>query len=172
MIKKFLIILFSAIVLSTPLFSAGNSSSEIKGQYQVTDSEARKISNYKLAKKKILKAKKLEKKGKTNKAKILYEEAYSRLIEANKENSINPDILNYMGFTSRKLGNFEDAEIYYLLGLDQDPKHIGINEYLGELYVETNRIDKAKERLKILEGCDCKEFDELQTSIKQGNSKY
>ena len=172
MIKKFLIILFSAIVLSTPLFSAGNSSSEIKGQYQVTDSEARKISNYKLAKKKILKAKKLEKKGKTDKAKILYKEAYSRLIEANKENSINPDILNYMGFTSRKLGNFEDAEIYYLLGLDQDPKHIGINEYLGELYVETNRIDKAKERLKILEGCDCKEFDELQTSIKQGSSKY
>ena len=85
MIKKFLIILFSAIVLSTPLFSAGNSSSEIKGQYQVTDSEARKISNYKLAKKKILKAKKLEKKGKTDKAKILYEEAYSRLIKQTKK---------------------------------------------------------------------------------------
>ena len=170
--KKFLIIFFSAIILSTPLFSAGNSSSEVKGQYQVSDSEARKISNYKIAVKRILKAKKFEKKGKTEKAKILYEEAYSRLIEANKENPINPDILNYMGFTSRKLGNLEDAEIYYLLGLDQDPKHIGINEYLGELYVETNRIDKAKERLKILEGCDCKEFDELQTSIKQGSSKY
>ena len=114
--KKFLIIFFSAIILSTPLFSAGNSSSEVKGQYQVSDSEARKISNYKIAVKRILKAKKFEKKGKTEKAKILYEEAYSRLIEANKENPINPDILNYMGFTSRKLGNLEDAEIYYLLG--------------------------------------------------------
>ena len=164
--KKFLVIFFSAIILSTPLFSASNGSSEVKGQYQVTDSKARKISNYKIAVKRILKAKKFEKKGKTDKAKILYEEAYSRLIEANKEKPIDPDILNYMGFTSLKLGNLEDAEIYYLLGLDQNPNHIGLNEYLGELYVQTNRIDKAKERLKILEGCDCKEFDELQTSIK------
>ena len=173
MIKKFLIILFSAIVLSTPLFSAGNSSSEIKGQYQVTDSEARKISNYKLAKKKILKAKKLEKKGKTDKAKILYKEAYSRLIEANKENSINPDILNYMGFTSRKLGNFEDAEIYYLMGLEIDPKHVGINEYLGELYVITKRHNLAIERLELLSDCNCKEYQELKDVIEGKKvSKY
>ena len=33
-------------------------------------------------------------------------------------------------------------------GLALEPNHIGINEYLGELYVVTNRIDLAKERLK------------------------
>ena len=103
---------------------------------------------------------------------FIYAEALEKLLEANKEKALDPDTLNYLGFTSRKIGDFENAEIYYLLGLDQDPTHNGINEYLGELYLETNRIDKAKERLKILEDCDCKEFNELQTSIKQGSSKY
>ena len=60
----------------------------------------------------------------------------------------NPDILNYMGYTSRKVGNFSEAEKYYLKGLDINPKHNGINEYLGELYVQTNRIDKATKDLK------------------------
>ena len=54
-----------------------------------------------------------------------------------------------MGYTSRKIGNFEIAEEYYLKGLNLDPKHNGINEYLGELYVQTNRIDKANERLEV-----------------------
>ena len=64
------------------------------------------------------------------------------------------------------------AEIYYLQGLEIDPNHIGINEYLGELYVQTNRLNKAKERLKILENCNCKEFEELNDAIKRGISKY
>ena len=43
-----------------------------------------------------------------------------------------------------------NGEKYYLLGLEINPNHVGINEYLGELYVATNRLDLAKERLKIL----------------------
>ncbi|MDC0855815.1 hypothetical protein OAP67_02110 [Candidatus Pelagibacter sp.] len=70
------------------------------------------------------------------------------------------------------MGNFEIAEKYYLEGLALDPNHFGINEYLGELYVNTNRITKAKERLKVLENCNCKEFKELSDAIKQGKSKY
>ena len=31
-----------------------------------------------------------------------------------KKDKKNPDILNYMGFTSRKIGNFSEAEDYYL----------------------------------------------------------
>ena len=48
-----------------------------------------------------------------------------------------------------------------------DPKHVGINEYLGELYISTNRLDKAKERLKILETCNCEEYSELKNLINQ-----
>ena len=35
----------------------------------------------------------------------------------------------------------KDAEVYYLLGLEIKPDHNGINEYLGELYVQTNQIE-------------------------------
>ena len=73
---------------------------------------------------------------------------------------------NYLGFTLRKTGNLKKAEIYYLEGLQLDAGHLGINEYLGELYVETNRIDLAKERLAVLEGCKCEEYDELKELIE------
>jgi len=70
-----------------------------------------------------------------------------------------------LGFTLRKAGNFEDAEKFYLAGLEIKPDHKGINEYLGELYIKTNRIELAKERLEALKGCKCEEFEELKELI-------
>ena len=101
-------------------------------------------------------AKNLEKKGKLDKAKQKYEKAQKLLIKSNKKKPDNADTLNYLGFTTRKLGDFENGEKYYLQGLALDPKHIGINEYLGELYVATNRHNLAVERLEVLSGCNCK----------------
>ena len=50
---------------------------------------------------------------------------------------------------------------------------MGINEYLGELYVATNRIDLAKERLNVLKNCNCEEYSELKDIIEElgGNDK-
>ena len=59
----------------------------------------------------------------------------------------------------------KNGEKYYLQGLKIDPTHIGINEYLGELYVATNRMDLAKERLNILMNCNCKEYTDLKDII-------
>ena len=73
-----------------------------------------------------------------------------------------------MGYTSRKIGNFEKAEKFYLTGLSIKPDHNGINEYLGELYVQTNRIDKANERLEVLKNCNCEEFQELELIRESG----
>ena len=54
-----------------------------------------------------------------------------------------------------------------------DPEHKGINEYLGELYVFTNRIDLAKERLSVLKNCNCEEYKELKEIIEgKKQSKY
>ena len=119
----------------------------------------------------VKRAGKLEKKDKTDKAVKLYKEAFKKFEKANKEDKNNPDILNYMGFTSRKSGNFEDAEKFYLKGLNIDPKHNGINEYLGELYVQTDRIEKAKERLEVLKNCNCEEYQELGLIIKTRGTK-
>ena len=100
---------------------------------------------YKSGKKLIIRAKKLEKKEKIEKAKTLYLKALEKLEKAYDKDKKNADILNYLGFALRKTGDFEKAEKFYLKGLKIDAGHLGINEYLGELYVQTNRIDLAKE---------------------------
>ena len=125
--------------MSQYAYSAGSDSSD--------DS---KSNYYDDAKKLVKKAGKLEKKEKIDKAKKLYSQAFKKLEKAYSSEKKNPDILNYMGYTSRKIGNFEQAEKFYLTGLSIKPDHNGINEYLGELYVQTNRIDKANERLDVL----------------------
>ena len=57
--------------------------------------------------------------------------------------------------------------------MEINPSHKGINEYLGELYVATNRIDLAKKRLEILKSCNCEEYKELKDIIDgTKKSKY
>ena len=123
-------------------------------------------SNYDKGASLIKKAKKLESKGKIEKANKRYEKAFEYLLKSNEKNPNQADTLNYLGFALRKLGNFEEAEKYYLEGLNIKPDHHGINEYLGELYIQTNRIDLAKERLEVLKDCNCEEYDELKELIE------
>ena len=127
-------------------------------------------SNYDKAANLIKAAKKYESKGKNEKAKKRYERALKFLIKSNKEKPNQADTLNYLGFVTRKLGNYEEGEKYYLLGLKIEPNHKGINEYLGELYVVTNRIELAKQRLDVLKNCNCEEYEELRNII-DGNKK-
>ena len=163
MINKFFTSLIITLMLASQAYSAGSSdsgSSKTKTQYDMALTH-------------IKAAKKLEKKGKTMKANQKYEKAQKLLIKSNKKKPDNPDTLNYLGFTTRKIGDFENGEKYYLQGLKIDPTHIGINEYLGELYVATNRIDLAKERLAILMNCNCKEYKQLEKIIAgEEVSKY
>ena len=159
--KKILIIIISFFFINNFAFAAGGDSG----------GSSSKVSMYDEAVKLIKRAGKLEKKDKKDKAVKLYKEAFNKLEKANKKDKNNPDILNYMGYTSRKSGNFDEAEKFYLKGLNLDPKHNGINEYLGELYVQTNRIEKAKERLAVLKNCNCEEFQELELIIKTRGTK-
>ena len=108
-------------------------------------------------------AKKFEQNDKLKKAKKRYEKAQKLLIQSNEKFPNKADTLNYLGFTSRKLGDYENGEKYYLQGLAIDPNHKGINEYLGELYVATNRHNLAIERLEVLKGCNCKEYEDLKS---------
>ena len=161
MIKKTFYSLLFLILLSTYSYSAGS------------DSTSKVKSDYTQAVTLIKAAKKYEKKGKIEKANKRYEKAQALLIKSNKKKPLQADTLNYLGFTTRKLGDFENGEKFYLLGLEIDPNHKGINEYLGELYVATNRMDLAKERLKVLEACNCEEYDELKEIIDgTKKSKY
>jgi len=122
---------------------------------------------YSEAKKYVLRAKKLEEKDKMDRATKLYSKALKKLEKAYKSDKNNPDILNYLGFTLRKTGKLEEAEKYYLAGLKIKPDHNGINEYLGELYVNTGRLELAKERLAVLKNCNCEEYSELKEIIEK-----
>jgi tetratricopeptide (TPR) repeat protein len=156
-LTKLLIIFFTISFFNfNSVYAAGSSS---------TDS-TNSGSLYKQGKKLVYKAKKLEKKNKNEKAEKLYSKALIKFEKAYDKNKKNADILNYLGYTLRKTGNFEKAEIYYLKGLELDAAHLGINEYLGELYVQTNRILLAKERLKVLNGCKCEEYEDLKELIE------
>ena len=151
---------FLLLTFATQSFAAGTSSSDKKP-------------SYKNAVKLIEAAKKYESKDKMDKALKRYKKAQKILLELDKKKPLQADTLNYLGFTTRKLGDFEAGEKYYLLGLQVEPNHIGINEYLGELYVVTNRIDLAKVRLEVLKNCNCKEYQELKEIIDgTKKSKY
>ena len=166
MYKKFLIVLLSFLITS-PAFSAGSSGGSGSG------GETKPVSQYEIAVKMINKAKKFEKKNKTDKAQKHYKKAIGYLLKHNKKFPADPNTLNYLGFTHRKVGDYNNAEIYYSMGLELDPKHVGINEYMGELFVVTNRLDKAKERLAVLKDCNCKEYKELKLVIEgKKESKY
>ena len=163
MIKRFLLIfifIFGFANYSLSASSSSNGSSKIKSDYEKAVSL-------------IKSAKKYDKKGKSDKAEKRYKKAFKLLLVSNKKKPNNPDTLNYLGFTSRKLGDFEKGENYYLEGLAIEPGHVGINEYLGELYVATDRIELAKERLNVLINCNCEEYKELKEIIEgTKKSKY
>ena len=53
------------------------------------------------------------------------------------------------------------------IGLEIKPDHNGINEYLGELYIQTDRMDKARARLAVLKNCNCEEYIELKELIEK-----
>ena len=167
--KKIILSLYIALFITTNVFAAGSSSSGSSGN---DGGSSAKKTNYEKAVLLVKSAKKYEKKGKSEKAKKVYAKAQKLLIKSNEKKPGKADTLNYLGFTTRKLGDFENGEKYYLQGLAVDPKHKGINEYLGELYVATNRHNLAVERLGVLEGCNCEEYDQLKAVIAGEKSKY
>jgi len=84
----------------------------------------------------------------------------------------NADALNLLGFSYRKLKDYDNALSYYLEALGIEPRHRGANNYLGHLYLETGELEKAKQRLAVLDkSCvfSCKEFRDLKKAIKSYN---
>tara|TARA_B100000214_G_scaffold367460_1_gene337630 strand:- start:1196 stop:1756 length:561 start_codon:yes stop_codon:yes gene_type:complete len=184
---KSLSIIIISIFFTYAVFAAGGSGGQSGSDGSSGGGEGGGLSKYEKGYNYVMTGKSLEKKankylklGKNKKAekrfkksKNNYEKAFKLFLKSNKEKPNDPDTLNYLGFTSRKLGDFKSAEDYYLSGLKIKPNHNGINEYLGELYLSTDRKDKALERLKVLRNCNCDEYIELKELIEgKRESKY
>ena len=99
-----------------------------------------------------------------------FQVAIKYLKQATKSSTNNADIYNLMGYSHRKLDLLEESFFYYHKALKLDPRHQGENEYIGELYLRTNNLKKAKEHLEVLDdvclfGCD--EYDDLKYAIEK-----
>ena len=98
-----------------------------------------------------------------------YEGALKKLEVYVYENPQNANGWNLIGFTSRKLEQYDNSEIYYNTGLEIDPNHEGILSYQGELYLKTNRYEDALENLAVLDNLcnfNCTEKKALAEAIK------
>lgn len=99
-----------------------------------------------------------------------YRAALEQLETLRAEQPEDAGIYNLLGYSHRKLGDFDEAERYYQRALSIDPEHRGANEYLGELYLQTDRPELARERLEVLDDAcffGCEEYDELEAAIRE-----
>ncbi len=97
-----------------------------------------------------------------------YEAAIARLRDAADAFGPHPDVLTYIGFSWRKLGQFDRAESYYRQALAIAPDHLGATEYYGELKAERGDIAGARAMLARLEAqCrfGCIEAEDLRRWI-------
>jgi hypothetical protein len=97
-----------------------------------------------------------------------YAEAIPHLNLALADKPHDADILNYLGFTHRMVGDYTGSLDYYKRALAIDPNHKGVHEYLGELYLQMNDMASAQNELTTLaslcpSGCD--ERDVLTKAI-------
>jgi tetratricopeptide (TPR) repeat protein len=86
----------------------------------------------------------------------------------------HPDVANYIGFASRKLGRYDDAKYWYDKALAADPNHTRTLQYYGMWHLEQGNALKAKEHLEKIRamcGTTCKEYVSLQEALN-GNIVY
>jgi Flp pilus assembly protein TadD len=84
------------------------------------------------------------------------------------------DVYNLLGFSLRKTGDYVKSLTFYKKALDFDADHKSAHEYLGELYVETGQLPKAREHLAILHRLcpqGCEEREDLEKAIAAGIPK-
>ena len=103
-----------------------------------------------------------------------YEDAIVELQRMLKETPEDADVLNLLAYSQRKSQQLDEAMVNYQKALNIDPKHRRANEYQGELYLQLGHLDKAQERLQVLDkDCffGCKEFDKLEKAIETYRSQ-
>jgi tetratricopeptide (TPR) repeat protein len=85
------------------------------------------------------------------------------------------EVANYIGYASRKLGNYQAARIWYEKALAADPNHVRTWQYYGMWHVEQGNVLKAKDFLErirsICGGTACQEYADLKAAI-EGHISY
>jgi tetratricopeptide (TPR) repeat protein len=87
----------------------------------------------------------------------------------------NADVANLIGYSSRKLGRYEDSKIWYERALAADPAHTVTWSYYGMWHAEQGNLLKAREFLAKVEtlcgNTRCRAYTELKGVI-EGTRTY
>ncbi len=97
-----------------------------------------------------------------------YERALGSLQKVVQADPRNADAWNYIGFSQRNLQHFDESLAAYQKALAINPDHRGANEYLGELYLKTGDLEKARQQLSTLQRLcpgGCPEYDDLNKAV-------
>jgi len=91
-----------------------------------------------------------------------YADAIPHLNRALQQKPNSADILNYLGYTHRMVGDYQVSLDFYQQALARNPDHKGAHEYLGELYLKMHQLSQAQTQLAELtrlcpDGCDEKD---------------
>jgi len=96
--------------------------------------------------------------------------------EALTRNPANADYHSLYAYAIRKGDNPSMDEVFrhYNEALRIDPSHRNAHEYLGEAYLMTGNLDKAKEHLQILDKLcffPCEQFTMLKKAVAEYQAK-
>jgi Flp pilus assembly protein TadD len=98
------------------------------------------------------------------------------LREGLSANASNADYHNLYAYSMRKAGT-RDMDLvfkHYNEALRINAKHRGAHEYIGEAYLMSGNLPKAKEHLKLLDGLctfGCAEYSDLKKAVAAYESK-
>ena len=96
-----------------------------------------------------------------------YKAAFAAFQELDADDT--PDVANYMGYTARKLGDYDLSKYWYERALANDPKHVRTWQYYGMWQVEQGNMLKAAdylENIRLICGTECKEYQDLKGGME------
>ena len=114
-----------------------------------------------------------------------YRTARAMILEGNYQGGIaamhalghdeHPDVANYIGYSYRKLGDYNDSKIWYEKALAADPNHVRTWSYYGMWQMEQGNRLKALDDLQkvqlICGNTTCEEYRQLKDVI-DGTATY
>ena len=96
-----------------------------------------------------------------------YDEALIALAAVKDQN--NSMVLTMIGYSKRKLGNWEEGMAFYRQALAIDPDNVNAREYLGEAWLAKGRADLARVqliRIGAICGTDCEQYLDLEKRMR------
>jgi tetratricopeptide (TPR) repeat protein len=80
----------------------------------------------------------------------------------------HPDVANLIGYSNRKLGNYDESKRWYEAALKADPSHVRTWQYYGLWQLEQGNQAQAKvhlDRIAALCGTSCPEYRSLADAM-------